>query len=212
MKKIGLMGGTFEPIHVGHILLGRCALECYGLDEVWFMPTGVSYLKEGRQMLSAEARLELTRLAISDEPGFRVTDVETKRPGRTYTVDTLKELRGEYPEDHFYFICGADSLEYMENWYHPEGILSNCEIIAACRNGSDVEYLKEIAEKLLRNPSIQSTYPDDFGGRIHVMEFPNFEISSTDIRRRIKEGRSIRYLVPDPVIREITEKGYFHEG
>ena len=146
MKKIGFMGGTFEPIHVGHILLGQWAMEEYGLDEIWFVPTGLSYLKEGQTMLPADVRLELTRLAVEDIPGFKVSDVEAKRPGRTYTVETLEELRRDYPEDHFYFICGADSLEYMENWYLPEGVLSNCEIIAAFRNGSDTDHLKQVAK------------------------------------------------------------------
>ncbi len=211
MKKIGFMGGTFEPIHVGHILLGQWAMEQYELDQVWFVPTGVSYLKEDRQILPAQVRLELTRMAIADVPGFLVSDIETRRPGRTYTVETLRQLRKEYPDDHFYFICGADSLEYMENWYLPEEILSNCEIIAACRNGSDTPYLKEVAEDLLRKLPIVSTYGDSFGGRIHVMEFPNFEISSTDIRERVRSGKSIRYLVPDAVLQEIESKGYFHE-
>ena len=206
------MGGSFDPIHVGHILLGQWAMEEYSLDEVWFVPTGVSYLKADRDMLSAEIRFHLTELALADHPGFKVSDIETRRPGHTYTVDTLLELRSLYPEDCFYFICGADSLEYMDKWYQPEGILSNCEVIAACRNGCDTGHLEEVADHLIKTLPIRSTYSGDFGGKIHIMRFPNFEISSSDIRKRIKEGKSVRYLVPDPVIREIEEKGYFHEG
>ncbi len=209
MRKIGLMGGTFEPIHVGHILLGQWAYEAFDLDEVWFMPTGVSYLKKDREMLGSKERLELTRIAVEGLPHFSVTDIEARRPGETYTSDTLQELRSLYPEDRFYFLCGGDSLEYFPNWYQPDQILANCEMIAATRHGSENEKLMELASSLPEKLKVVSTYGPDFGGRIHILSFPNFEISSTDIRNRVKEGKSIHFLVPEKVEQIILEKGYF---
>ena len=187
MKKIGIVGGTFDPIHIGHMLLGEWAYEQYSLDEVWFMPAGMPYFKEGKKVSPAEERLESVRRAVSSFSYMKVCDLEVKRGGRTYTYETVEELNRLYPDDRFFFIFGEDCLNALEYWKEPERILAGCEIIAATRgSSSDPEKMKEKASVLC----------EKLGGIIHVMDFPAIDISSTMIRERISKGLSVKYLVP----------------
>lgn len=188
-RKIGIMGGTFNPIHTGHLLLAQAALEEAELDRVCFMPSGVSYLKCEDTVLDAEHRLRLTELAVFNNPNFTVSDMEIKRSGNTYTSDTLKQLKAEQPENSFYFILGADCLYSMETWYRPEEIFSSCTILAAVRDNLDLSDLEEKAASLRKR----------FDAEIFLLHLPRIDISSTDIRERIKAGKSIRYMVPDAV-------------
>lgn len=202
MKKIGVLGGTFDPIHIGHLLLGQWAKEEYGLDEVWFLPAGAPYFKEGKNITSAEERLKLTEIALKNREGMRVCDAEVKRGGRTYTYETIAELNGRYPEDRFYFIFGEDCLDTLATWREPEKILSGCELIAATRGSvSNIRTLWQKADDLMRR----------FGGTIHVLEFPAVEISSTLIRNRIREGKPIRDMVPDAVADHIEKHALYRE-
>ncbi len=195
--KIGLVGGTFDPIHVGHLLLGEWAAETFGLDEVWFLPAGMPYFKEGTKVSSREDRLAMTKLAAETLPGARVCDMELRREGRTYTWETVQELNEAYPDDAFFFIFGEDCLNQLETWRYPERILSGCTLVAAMRGGgSDKAALEDKAAELTAR----------FGGRILVMEFPQLEISSTMIRQRAAEGKPLRYLVPSAVEEYILEK------
>ena len=194
--KIGLVGGTFDPIHVGHLLLGEWAAETFGLDEVWFLPAGMPYFKEGTKVSSREDRLAMTRLAAKTIPGARVCDIELRREGRTYTWETVQELNEAYPDDEFFFIFGEDCLNQLESWRYPERILSGCTLVAAMRGGGSAKAaLEEKAAQLMER----------FGGEILVMEFPQLEISSTMIRRRAAEGKPLRYLVPPAVEEYIGE-------
>ncbi|MCH5274221.1 MAG: nicotinate-nucleotide adenylyltransferase [Lachnospiraceae bacterium] len=188
-KKIGIMGGTFNPIHTGHLLLAQEALEEAKLTQVCFLPSGVSYLKKDDHILDAVHRLHLTELAVSDNPNFSVSDMEIKRSGNTYTCDTLKQLNEEQPETDFYFILGADCLFSMETWYHPEEIFSSCKILAAVRDDLKLSDLEEKADEL-RNR---------FDAEIFLLHLPRIDISSTDIRERLKAGKSIQYMVPEAV-------------
>lgn len=188
-KKIGIMGGTFNPIHTGHLLLAQAALEEAKLDRICFMPSGISYLKQDNTVLDAAHRLQMTQLAVSGNPDFTVSDMEIKREGNTYTCDTLKQLKEEQPQNSFYFIVGADSLFYMENWYHPKEIFASCTILAAVRDDFGLSDLEEKANQLKR----------EFDADISLLHLPRIDISSTDIRERIKSGKSIRYMVPDAV-------------
>ena len=200
-KKIGIMGGTFNPIHTGHLLLAQWAMEEAGLDGVIFMPTGNSYMKDKEEILPGSERLAMTQLAIQDRECFSCSDLEVKRGGNTYTYETLEALRSMYPQSRLYFIAGADCLFNIEKWYCPQKIFENCVLLAASRSGAPMEALEKKRCELT----------EAYGAEILLMAFPNMEISSTDIRRRRRLGRSIRYLVPDRV-REYIVRNHFYEG
>ena len=212
-KKIGLMGGTFDPIHIGHINLAKSASQIYNLDEVWFIPTGISYLKKDRNVTDASTRLEMTRLAIEDINDCSVTDFEIKRQGFTYTFETLIELRKEYPGYEFYFIMGRDSLLYFDKWYMPEKILENAIVLAGTREGSSVDELLNKAEYCM----------EQLGGKISVFEFEDIPYSSTKIRELCKQLSSTNFnnlekektldllikAVPTKTLDYILEKGIY---
>lgn len=188
-KKIGIMGGTFNPIHIGHLLMAQWAKDFAALDAVIFIPTGNPYMKVGTEILDGELRLQMVRLSIDEKDDFFVSDIEIRRGGNTYTYETLQELSNVYPHAELFFIVGADSLFSFERWVHPELILENCTLIAAARNGARTEVLVSKQNELMER----------FGGNIRLMDFPAIDISSTLIRNRIKEGKNIRYLTTDPV-------------
>ena len=199
MAKIGILGGSFHPIHNGHLFLGKYCLEKKLVKEVWFVPTGVSYLKSGTEMLSGEERLRLVNLAISDEKGMSASDIEIRRPGNTYTVDTLRELKRLYPEHDFYFIIGADCLFSMENWYEADVIFRLCHLLVARRDGKNRNEMRKKAKDL----------EERFHAKIHLLEFKEMNISSTMIRERIRSGEDFKDLVPEKVADEILRLGYF---
>lgn len=201
MSKIGIMGGTFNPIHNGHLLLAQWAMDAESLDKIWFIPTGVSYSKAHSNILSGEERLRMVELAIKDNPSFSVSDIELQRSGYTYTYETLEDLRIRFPENEFYFIVGADCLHAFGSWKEPARILQHCTLLAAVRGDASMEDL-EIKKKELM---------ECFGGEIKLFPFMNFEVSSTEIRNRVKMHKEIRYLVPEAVKEYIAEKGFYHE-
>ncbi len=188
-KKIGIMGGTFNPIHIGHLLMGRWAQEFAGLDAVLFIPTGNPYMKDSTEILAGMERLRMVQLSIQTQKDFFASDIEVKRSGNTYTYETLRGLRKHYPQAEFYFIVGADSLYTFERWLHPEVILANSTLIAAARHGAKMNELEAKKKDLMNR----------FGGEILLMEFPAMDVSSTMIRERIKAGKSIRYLTADAI-------------
>lgn len=203
MKKIGIMGGTFNPVHMGHLLLGEWAMSAFGLDEVWYIPTGCSYMKNTGDILPPQIRYEMTALATADNPKMKSLDVEIRRQGYTYTYETLEELKAACPDFHFYFIAGADCLFSIENWKSPERIFSNCTMIAAVRGNTSLEQLDAQRQKL----------SDKYSADIRLLPFLQFDISSTMVRERIRAGQSVRYLVPEKVISYIEAKGlYGHES
>ena len=201
MRRIGIMGGTFNPIHMGHLLLAEWALEEVGLDEVWFLPTGAPYMKSPREVLPGTERLRMTSLAVSGNPRFRCLDLETRRDGPTYTCETLELLKKDYPLDDFFFIVGGDCLFTIERWKNPEDIFRSCTLVAAARG----EVLSEEMEEKKR--SLEQRYE----GRIILLPFMAFSISSSLIRQRIRKGQSVRYLVCDSVLSYIEEKGFYRE-
>lgn len=202
MKKIGIMGGTFNPIHMGHLLLAEWAMEAAKLDEVWVIPTGCSYMKTGMEIASPEDRYRMVCMAVENNRCLKCDDIEIRRQGYTYSYETLELLNQKYPEYHFYFIFGADCLFSIETWKYPEKIFANSSIIAAVRGNASTDKMQEKIEMLKRK------YQAD----ISLLPFLQLDISSTEIRKRISLGKSIRYLVPDCVIAYIEEKGlYQHE-
>lgn len=206
MSRIGIMGGTFNPIHIGHLMLAECAREELSLDEVWFVPTGYSYMKEvqlktEKGMPLPEERLKMTELAVEDTAYFRCLDIEVKREGNTYSFETLEELKRSNPGHTFFFIFGADCLYTIENWREPGRIFDACEIAAAVRGDASVGAMEEKAAQLYA----------DYGARITLLPFRNLEISSTEIRERVKTGKSIHYMTSEKVIAYIKEKGFYCE-
>lgn len=188
-KKIGIMGGTFNPIHNGHLLLAESAYYQFGLDEVLIMPTKNTYYKRTPHGVTEDDRVNMIELAIKDNSNFVLSKEELKREGTTYTVDTLEHLTERHSDYMFYFIMGADSLYHIESWREPERIFELARIVVAGRGGSGSSSLESQIEYL----------EDKFNARISKLDAPMLDISSNDIRRRVIHGQSIRYLLPDSV-------------
>ncbi len=201
--KIGIMGGTFDPIHNGHLLLGEFACEENGLDEVWFMPNGnPPHKKKSIIESAAEDRLNMTALAIREYPKFRLNLHEAEDGRISYSYQTLEYLRTKYREDEFYFIIGADSLFSIETWVYPERVLSACTILAAYRDEADSEQIM-----FAKIHELNEKYHAD----IRLLRTPLFPVSSSQLRRKIKMGESIAGLVPETVERYIKENGLYKE-
>jgi nicotinate-nucleotide adenylyltransferase len=180
------MGGTFDPIHYGHLVTAEGALVRFELDSVLFVPTGQPWMKEERDVSTAEHRYLMTVIATASNPRFHVSRIEIERQGPTYSVDTLRDLSEEYGAGtELYFITGADAVLEIFHWKDPEEILGIAHVIAATRPGYDIARFE--AEAPTRHP------------RITVLDVPALAISSTDIRQRVRADEPIRYLVPDGV-------------
>jgi len=199
MSKIGIMGGTFNPIHHGHLLLAEYAKSEMNLDEIWFVPTGCSYLKRNHDVLSGEDRLAMVQMSIESYPDYKCLDIEVLRKGDTYTYETLEELKEMYPEHVFYFIVGADCLFSIENWVEPQKIFDNCILLAAVRDHVAFSSMEQKCEELKQN----------FKAQIQLLHFPMFDLSSTEIRNRIANGKSVRFMISDSVIDYIYQKGFY---
>ncbi|MCR4589967.1 MAG: nicotinate-nucleotide adenylyltransferase [Lachnospiraceae bacterium] len=199
MKKCGILGGTFNPIHTGHLIIAEQALSEFKLDKVILMPSGTSYLKKDMVMPSPEVRLEMVRLASEDNPCFSVSDMEIRRGGNTYTADTIDELRALEPDTELYFITGADALHEMKKWVDPERIFSGCTVISCVRNN---ESLPDLMNDI-------DFYKERYNAKIEVLHTTNIDISSSMIRDLINKGRSVRYYVPEPVRKYIYENSLY---
>lgn len=205
VRRVGIMGGTFDPIHIGHLILAENALDTFHLDEVRFMPSGHSYFKDSRpEPVSApEDRLAMTRLAVQSNPNFSVSDMEIRRAGFTYTCETMEQLAKQEPGTDFYFLCGADSLAHMHTWYHPERIFRVCTILAAMRG-------EDVSSKVFTAAARQ--IERDYGARIAFLPARDIQVSSTEIRNRIRNGQSVRYLIPPEVVQYIRIRGLYQGG
>ena len=189
-KRVGIMGGTFNPIHLGHLIIAEAAYEAYNLDEVLFVPSGVSYMKDQSEILDAKKRVHMTGLAIEDNPHFALSTIEIDRDGNSYSYETLETLRKQNPNTEYFFLVGSDTLFALETWKHPEILLPSCTILVAVRDGVPMEKMQEHAKYL----------EEKFGGSIKLLTTPNIEISATDIRNRLVERRNVKYFVPDSVL------------
>ncbi|MCW2277116.1 nicotinate-nucleotide adenylyltransferase [Heliophilum fasciatum] len=195
--RIGIMGGTFDPIHYGHLVTAEAAAEQFQLDTVLFVPAGQPPHKHARKVTDPWRRYYLTELAIQSNPRFCLSSIEIERSGMSYTIDTVRALQESYgPDADLYFITGADALLEIMTWHRIDELIRSCYFIAAYRPGYDPEELhRAIAEWQGR------------GGRFHLLEVPALAISSTDIRERRRQNRSIKYLLPEPVEQAIIANG-----
>ena len=194
-RRIGVMGGTFDPIHHGHLVAAEEARWQFDLDTVVFVPTGQPWQKPVG-VSPAEDRYQMTMIATASNPAFTVSRLEIDHEGPTYTIDTLRRLRAQLPEDtRLFFITGADAFLQILTWKEPDQVLAQAEFIAATRPGFDLD-------------SLVRQVPGA-AGRVHRMDIPALAISSSDIRGRVARGAPIQYLVPDGVARYIQEHGLY---
>ncbi len=200
ISRLGILGGSFDPVHIAHLLTAEAAVEALNLDRVIFVPVGEQPLKRGRQMTAPQHRLAMVQLAIKDNPRFALSTVDIDRPGPSYTVETIKIVRdqlGRNEELSMWFIMGADSLVTLPGWHDPGGILAQARLAVVRRPGSTVD-MAPLAAQL---PQLESA--------TDWIDAPLMEISATDLRERVAHGKSIRYRVPDAVMGYIREKGLY---
>lgn len=188
--KIGLYFGSFNPIHHGHLIIANYVLQNSELDQVWFIVSPQNPLKPSAGLLNEYHRLYLVNLAIEGEQGLRASDIEFKLPRPSFTIDTLTYLKEKYPQHEFAVIMGSDSFQNISKWKNAEQILRNFQIYVYVRAGFE----------------INSNGPNS---TINVLDAPLLQISATHIRENVRNGRSIRYLVPDKVMEEIVRNGYY---
>jgi len=197
IRRLGVLGGTFDPIHYGHLQIAEEVRERFNLDVVLFIPTGEPPHKPHGQA-NAEQRFIMTELATADHPRFTVSRLEIDRPGISFTVDTLQALHEEYPGVEIYLMMGADMALDFPTWRQPERILSLAHAVAVTRPGVQEEALR----RHLATPAMHG---------IELVVAPGIALSSTEIRRRAREGKSLRYLIPDAVIGFIEKEGLYRE-
>ena len=199
---IGVLGGTFDPIHIGHLALAEEVRGRLGLAEVLFVPAGQPYLKADTPISAAEHRLQMVRLAIANKPYFRLSTIEIERAGPTYTVDTIAELKRQLSsEDELYFILGWDSLEDLPHWHEPRRLVILCRLVAVPRVGCPVPDLSSLETKI---PGLSK--------RVIMLNKPEIAISASVIRERVARGLSIEHLVPEAVAKYIREHGLYSAG
>ncbi|WP_256528519.1 nicotinate-nucleotide adenylyltransferase [Actinoallomurus rhizosphaericola] len=194
-RRIGIMGGTFDPIHHGHLVAASEVAHLFRLDEVVFVPTGQPWMKEGRKTSAAEDRYLMTVIATASNPQFSVSRVDIERPGLTYTIDTLREMREIYgPDVELYFITGADALAQMLTWRDTDELFRLAHFIGCTRPGHN-----------LADPGLPE-------GGVSLVEVPALAISSTECRERVRAGEPVWYLVPDGIVQYINKRGLYRDG
>ena len=190
MAKIGIMGGTFDPVHNGHLMIGQQAYEEYELDEIWFMPSGIPPHKRDHTITDEQDRCAMVTLAIEAVPYFKLSDFEVKRAGNTYTAETLRLLAEEYPDHQFYFIIGADSLFQIERWYHPELVMSQTTLMVAGRDYPEAPCSMDEQIAYLQKK---------YDARILKLHCEEMDVASAELRKAIAEHQPIRQYVPAAV-------------
>jgi nicotinate-nucleotide adenylyltransferase len=192
-RKIGVMGGTFDPIHNGHLVAASEVAHRFGLDEVIFVPTGDPWQKTDRDVSRAEDRYLMTVVATASNPMFSVSRVDIERPGPTHTVDTLTDLHADHPDAELYFITGADALARILTWPRVDDLFRLAHFVGVTRPGYTLD---------------DGHLPE---GAVSLVEVPAMAISSTDCRRRVAEGRPVWYLVPDGVVQYISKRRLYRD-
>ncbi|MCI5775432.1 MAG: nicotinate-nucleotide adenylyltransferase [Aerococcus sp.] len=188
-KRVGILGGTFNPIHNGHLIIAEQVREKLGLDEIWFMPDYEPPHVDAKDAIDSRYRLAMLCLALNSNPSFVVETAEIERQGKSYTIDTVKDLKKRYPNIQFYFIIGADMVEYLPKWAKIDELVDLIQFVGVQRPGHQLE----------------TPYP------VMTVDVPLIDISSSKIRQMIHEGESIRYLVPDAVAEFIMKEGLYRD-
>ena len=196
MQRVGIMGGSFNPIHIGHLMLAKEAYQQFHLDYVLVMPNKHPVYKDASQLLSDDKRAQMIKLAIQNDSYLVYSDLELKRSGNTYTVDTLYELHKEHPDTEYYFILGGDSLAYLDKWYQYEHILEQAVILCARRGENDYAQLLAIRDQLVeKNPE----------ARIEFLKTDFVPISSSELRVRIAQNKDVSEWIPEQVLSYILK-------
>lgn len=198
-RHIGIMGGTFDPVHNAHLMLARQAYEQYALDEIWMLPNGNPPHKRDTRKADMECRMEMLRLAIAGIPYLRLCDLERSDAEYHYTYETLGHLKEQHPDTVFYFIMGADSLFEFDQWKEPGIISRECILLAAVRDqharGQIENRIRELKER--------------YGAEIHILDTPSMDIASADIRECLAAGKSVSHVLPEAVEAYIRQKGLY---
>lgn len=201
--RIGVFGGTFDPVHYGHLLLAEQCREQGRLDRVWFVPAARPPHKDEGAITRFEQRAEMLELAIAGNPAFRVEPLERDRPGLSYTAETLAELHRRHPADEFFLLVGSDTLKDLPTWREPQSVLQHAGLMVMARPNNPLVSAEELRARL--------NLPEAVPLRMEVIETPLIDISSRDLRRRAAAGRSLRYFLPRAVECYILEKGLYRE-
>lgn len=186
MKKVGILGGTFDPPHIGHLLIAEQVREAFSLEEIWFIPSNEPPHKE-KASTNAFNRLNMLQLALKDHQAFKINEIELNRQGKSYTIDTVKTLQDQYPMVDFYFIIGADMVDYLPYWHKIDELLQRITFIGVSRPG----YRLDSPYEILR------------------LQMPMIDISSTLLRERLQQKRTVRYLIPEAVRSYIKEQDLY---
>ena len=200
--RLGLYGGSFDPVHLGHLILAEQCREQCALDEVWFLPAASPPHKAHRELTPGKARVEMLEFATAGHPEFVVNRMELQRGGTTYTVDTLQQLHDEDASRELFFLIGADSLSDLATWREPERIAELATVVAVNRGDRPLPQLD----------TLQAQLGEKIASRVALVSMPGIDLSATDIRRRVRDGKSIRYLVPRAVEIYIAEHGLYQNG
>lgn len=199
LNSLGIMGGTFDPIHYGHLIAAEYARHEFNLEQVIFMPASRPPHKEIEQVLDSTHRYEMVNRAVKGNPAFAISDLEMKRRGNSYTIDTIRHFLEQYPGTTIFFIMGADSLLAIDTWKDYETLAQLCHLIVVTRPGYVIDDDEPVLKKL----------PAALWDHIHFLPIPGLDISSSDIRERVVTGRPIKYLLPLDVEQYIVDKGLY---
>ncbi len=201
MKKVGIMGGTFDPVHYGHLVTAEIASHSFGLERVVFIPAGIPPHKDYSAIADYSHRFNMLKMAIASNSNFKLSDIEIKRQGPSYTFDTISCLKELWPSTEFYFICGADAVLEILTWHRARELLDMCFFITATRPGFSLEKL----EVILRELSVE------YAKKILLLEVPALAISSSEIRHRVEHGLPIKYLLPETVEKYIFDNSLYQK-
>jgi len=200
--KVGVLGGTFDPIHMGHLIIAEEVKSRLGLAQILFVPAKIPWLKAGRPISAVEHRVEMVRLAIADKPYFKLSTVDIDRDGPSYTVDTIADLRGQLGAgNELFLILGWDSLAELPRWHEPSRLIAMCRLAVVPRPGYPHPNLQSLEASI---PGISQ--------RVILMDKPEVDISASAIRRQVAQGLSISHLVPEPVAKYIGDHALYTAG
>ncbi len=200
-RRVGVLGGTFDPPHIGHLWLASLAVDALNLDSVLFMPAAQPPHKGGLIVSRPSDRLLMTRLAINPNPTFELSGLEMERPGPSYTIDSVAELKRLHPDSRLLLIMAADSLAQVDTWREPDRLLDEIEWAVGPRPGSALPDRSRLEERF-----------GDRASRVHLLDGPSLDVSSSEIRRRVAAGHTIRYLVPRDVEELIIDRALYRRG